>query len=204
MPMDKATALTIKAYEKHAQTAAQFSAVEELQYEQWYFLHHLKGNKVLDAGCGAGHHTLFFHEMGKKVIGIDLSPAMLRIAKQQKGRKQILLSVMDMRSLGFAHESINGIWCYHAFSHIPKEYALLTLKEFQRVLAPEGILFLQVAAGTGEKRKKTKAVNRSPYHMSYYTQEEIEELIFSLNFILLKAEIKEEYFLYWLKKEVQA
>lgn len=43
---------------------------------------HVKGNKAVDFGCGAGRSTRFLKKLGFHVIGIDISNDMLNIAKE--------------------------------------------------------------------------------------------------------------------------
>jgi SAM-dependent methyltransferase len=40
------------------------------------------GWRVLDVGCGGGRHTRAFADRGARCIGLDLSPALLRLARQ--------------------------------------------------------------------------------------------------------------------------
>ncbi len=41
---------------------------------------HIKGNRAVDFGCGAGRSTRFTSKLGFKVTGIDISPEMLKMA----------------------------------------------------------------------------------------------------------------------------
>jgi len=45
------------------------------------------GERILDVGCGTGHHLLFFHEIGCHVSGIEPSAHMLDIARFKLGGK---------------------------------------------------------------------------------------------------------------------
>ncbi|HEB83424.1 MAG TPA: class I SAM-dependent methyltransferase, partial [Bacteroidetes bacterium] len=38
--------------------------------------------RVLDLACGTGHHARLFHKWGCDVIGVDPSPALLRLARE--------------------------------------------------------------------------------------------------------------------------
>lgn len=42
-----------------------------------------EGDRVLDLGCGAGRHAVLLHERGYPVTGVDLSPSILAMARQQ-------------------------------------------------------------------------------------------------------------------------
>lgn len=75
------------------------------QYDSWYenpknrfiadledqlllrFLQPLRGERVLDVGCGTGRHLLMFSEMGLDITGVDASPHMLGIAQKKLGHR---------------------------------------------------------------------------------------------------------------------
>ncbi|MEW5724567.1 MAG: class I SAM-dependent methyltransferase [Thermodesulfobacteriota bacterium] len=52
----------------------------------WRLLEPRPGERLLDVGCGAGHHLLFFQREGLFVAGLDPSPAMLEAARARLGR----------------------------------------------------------------------------------------------------------------------
>jgi 2-polyprenyl-3-methyl-5-hydroxy-6-metoxy-1,4-benzoquinol methylase len=61
-----------------------------------------RGKKVLDAGCGTGFYSLWLSEKGAKVLGIDSSEEMIKIAKEKASRKMLdakflIEDVTDMR-----------------------------------------------------------------------------------------------------------
>jgi len=47
----------------------------------------VRGKRVLDAGCGGGFYSLLLSEKGAKVLGIDGSEEMIKIAKGKASRK---------------------------------------------------------------------------------------------------------------------
>jgi len=49
----------------------------------------VRGKKILDAGCGGGFYSLWLSEKGAKVLGIDGSKEMIKIAKRKASRKRL-------------------------------------------------------------------------------------------------------------------
>jgi len=54
--------------------------------------------KVIDIGCGTGNHAIRLSKLGFEVTGVDISPAMIKIAKE-KDRAKIRFIQGDMRRL---------------------------------------------------------------------------------------------------------
>jgi len=54
---------------------------------------------VLDIACGTGRHTIALNKMGFKVVGLDVSARLLRIAKQRQNEIQVVRG--DMRFIPF-------------------------------------------------------------------------------------------------------
>jgi predicted SAM-dependent methyltransferase len=90
-----------------------------------------------------------------------------------------------MRRLGFADESFDGIWCCSAFLHILRREALLTLREFARILRPEGILYLDLKEGRGEEWKAEGNVRQRRRFFTYYSIDEIAQLLMKAGFEVL-------------------
>ncbi|MGK7887480.1 MAG: class I SAM-dependent methyltransferase [Crocosphaera sp.] len=63
----------------------------------------LTGKKVLDLGCGDGLYTRKFKEKGaKKVVGVDISEAMITLAKEAENKAPLGIEYLqkDVTSLG--------------------------------------------------------------------------------------------------------
>ena len=52
--------------------------------------------RVLDVGCNAGRHALFLQEKGLEVLGIDVSPLAIAVAKERGLRSAEVLSIDDV------------------------------------------------------------------------------------------------------------
>jgi SAM-dependent methyltransferase len=78
---------------------------KDLDYEPWLAetlprLEHLglEGKRLLDVGCGTGKSLVPMLERGWRCSGCDISPAMIRIAREKIGDRA-QLTVADMRHL---------------------------------------------------------------------------------------------------------
>ncbi len=49
--------------------------------------------RVLDVGCGAGRHSLYFQDKGLDVLGIDVSPLAIKVAKLRGLKRARVLAV---------------------------------------------------------------------------------------------------------------
>jgi len=66
------------------------------------------GQTVLEVGCGTGIHLSLFLKEGMNVMGIDISPHMLRVARQRlSSRVQVV--VADARDLPFRDTSFDCV-----------------------------------------------------------------------------------------------
>ena len=100
---------------------------------------------VCDMGCGPGHVTCYLHERGVDVFGVDLSPGML--AQARRLNPDIRFEVGDMHALHLADASLAGITAFYSLIHISKENMVAVLRELNRVLQPNGLLFMAFHIG---------------------------------------------------------
>jgi len=82
--------IALDAYEKLAEAYA--AQVETKPHNAYIdrpatlsLLPDVRGKRVLDAGCGPGLYAQLLVDRGAEVVGIDMSPTMLRLARERVG-----------------------------------------------------------------------------------------------------------------------
>jgi SAM-dependent methyltransferase len=100
---------------------------------------------VADVGCGPGHVAGYLHEKGVQVIGIDLSPAMIRHALSLA--PGIDYRTGDMRALELPDASLTGIVAFYSIVHLSDDEVATAFREFVRVLQPGGALIVAFHVG---------------------------------------------------------
>ncbi|AZU00840.1 class I SAM-dependent DNA methyltransferase [Brevibacterium linens] len=92
--------------------------------------------EVLDIGCGPGRITTFLGALGLEPRGLDLSPAMIELAKGLYPTHQF--DVGSMTALPYADESFSGLVAWYSIIHVPGDALALAFAEAARVLRPGG------------------------------------------------------------------
>ncbi|MEA3453150.1 MAG: class I SAM-dependent methyltransferase [Patescibacteria group bacterium] len=126
--------------ERYTRTAEQgFWESEEILVKKYF-----KPNSIiLDIGCGSGRTTIPLLNMGHNVIGVDITPQMIEIAKKVAKAKSLDIDyrVGDATNLEFQDNYFdNAIFANNGWVQIPsKEKRQKALNEIYRVLKPSGI-----------------------------------------------------------------
>jgi ubiquinone/menaquinone biosynthesis C-methylase UbiE len=104
------------------------------------FAEHVRagGGLVADAGCGEGRIGAHLAGLGLDVTGVDLSPALIEIARAR--HPGIRFQVGSMHALPLADGSLAGVVAWYSLIHAEPGDLPSYLAEFGRVLRPGGHL----------------------------------------------------------------
>ena len=111
----------------------------------------LTSGLVLDVGCGPGRVVGLLHDRGLPVIGIDLSPRMIEVARRD--HPGLDYRVGSMTDLDLPDGELTGIISWWSIIHLPRDVLPHAFAEFHRVLAPGGILLMGFHVGTDTTHK---------------------------------------------------
>lgn len=103
------------------------------------------GGPVADIGCGPGQVTAQLRALGSNAFGVDLSPAMVALARQ--AYPDLRFEEGSMTALDLPDGMLGGILAFYSIIHIEPGQLPVVFAEFDRVLAPGGYLLLGFFAG---------------------------------------------------------
>lgn len=103
----------------------------------------LAGQRVLDIGCGNGRFLGLAVDAGAQAIGLDASRGMT--AASREVTPSAPLGVADAMALPLADNSIDTVLAFWMLYHVDDRPA--ALREFQRVLKPEGSVVATTNSG---------------------------------------------------------
>ena len=110
-----------------------------------------KGDRVLELGCGAGYAIKLISEkdLSDEIVGLDISPTVIRSAKMRNKRaireKRVKLMQANLHNLPFKNEDFHKIFSIQTiyfWTDIDK-----TISEIYRVLNQDGIFILTFSDG---------------------------------------------------------
>jgi SAM-dependent methyltransferase len=103
------------------------------------------GGEVADLGCGPGRVTVHLAGLGLDAFGIDLSPAMVEVARETY--PELLFEVGTMAALELPDAALAGAVAWYSIIHTPRERQHILFSEFARVVRPGGWLLLAFQVG---------------------------------------------------------
>ena len=96
---------------------------------------------ILDVGCGLGDFTRLLATRAERVVAVDLSPEMIRLARELSAQcPEIEYVLGDFMLLDFPRESFDCVVSLATLHHLPLSDALRKMKD---ALAPGGVLVIQ-------------------------------------------------------------
>ncbi|MBE2896799.1 bifunctional 2-polyprenyl-6-hydroxyphenol methylase/3-demethylubiquinol 3-O-methyltransferase UbiG [Pasteurellaceae bacterium HPA106] len=102
----------------------------------------LAGKRVLDVGCGGGILSESMARMGAQVVGIDMSPQPLAVAREHARDQSLSIDYRQQTIESLAAEQggqFDVITCMEMLEHVPDPAAVV--RACQQLLKPNGVVF---------------------------------------------------------------
>ena len=142
------------------------------------------GARVLERGCGAGVPITDHLARHYRVIGLDLSPGQLDMARRCVATAEFVRG--DMAALSFADASFDAVAAFYAIIHVPRDEHGQVLAEIFRVLRPGGLLVM--TAGTEDSADVVEEDwLGAPMFFSHFDGQTTERLVSRAGFEVINA-----------------
>ena len=148
------------------------------------------GAVVCDAGCGpCGHVTRLLADAGLDVVGVDISPKCIELARAEQSA--LRFEVMDMAAMNFSNGAMRGLVAYYSLHYQPKAGLGETMREFARVLCAGGSLLIVAKEGSSEGWIEDPLGSGQKVFWSDFKPEQLQELAIAHGFDVTSCEIRD-------------
>jgi ubiquinone/menaquinone biosynthesis C-methylase UbiE len=157
---------------------------------------------VVDVGCGSGYSLpKLAQRFGpRELVGVDIDPEMLAIARQEAGKAGIEARLVEASSsrmpLPDAHADL--LFCHQTFHHLVEQEAALA--EFLRVLKPGGILLFAESTRRYIHSWIIRALFRHPMEVQRSAPEYLQ-MLRAAGFVVPDSAISYPY-LWWSREDL--
>ena len=144
---------------------------------------------ICDLGCGPGHVAGYLAERGAEVIGVDLSAAMVDVARRrQPGLRFEQGNMLDLGRRGWA-----AVVAMYSLIHIERAQVPTALASIHGALRPGGTLVVAVHGGEGEIRHDSFMDHDVPFTGTFFELDELTDLVRDAGFTVERAVTRAPY-----------
>ena len=144
--------------------------------------------RVLELACGPGQvtHHLLQKRPDLEIIGVDLAPNMIRLAKDLN--PGVDYRVMDVREVGTLGTSFDAVFAGFCLPYLPLTDVEELLRDLGTMLHPGGLLYLSLTTGADDALIRQTSPNASgAVYLYHHPLPAILQQLQTLGFGLLES-----------------
>jgi SAM-dependent methyltransferase len=146
--------------------------------------------EVLELGCGPGNITKYLLQKRPdlNILGTDLAPAMIELARMNNPRARFEL--MDCRDIGGLKNKYHALMCGFCLPYLSKEEAIQLIADSSKILADDGVIYLSFMEDEYIKSGLKKSSTGDELYMHYHEGQYILEALHIANFTIIDTQRK--------------
>ena len=149
-----------------------------------------KNAEVLELGCGPGNITKYLLKKRPdlKILGVDLSLNMIRLAKNNNPDAEFQL--MDCKNIGMIKKKYDAIMCGFCLPYLSKKEAIQLINDASKLLGSKSILYLSTIEDDYSKSGFMKGSAGDEIYMHYHQADYLTDALTENQFKILNIERK--------------
>ena len=104
------------------------------------------GGTILDLGCGSGRDSKAFIEQGFRVVAVDGSEELCKLAEEYIQQPVVCSDFLDYKP----EETFDGIWACASLLHLTEEECHIVVDRLSKNLKPGGCFYMSFKMGEFE------------------------------------------------------
>lgn len=143
---------------------------------------------ILELGCGPGNITHYLLEKRPdfKILGTDLAPNMITLAKNNN--PAAAFEIMDCREIGHLNQKFDAIMCGFCLPYLSKDAAIQLIRDAATILNTGGVIYISTMEDDYEKsRLQTSSSGEHTlfmyFHQADYLMAALETNDFTISYI---------------------
>ena len=119
--------------------------IDRVRVVPWIMKHiDLKNLEILEIGCGTGSSSITLAEQGAKVLGIDVHPESLEVARLRSKIYNLNIDFLELSAVDIdsLEKKFDSVILYATLEHLTLEERLVTLDRCKNVLKKGGYLII--------------------------------------------------------------
>lgn len=121
--------------------------------------------RVLDLGCGSGRHTVLLSKEGFEVVASDVSRSGLEMTRKWLSEEGLEATVKEhscYERFPFEDDSFDAVISTQVIHHNFHDKVRSCISEIERVLKPQGMVFITVSAEGDNKKRASRSEKVAP------------------------------------------
>jgi 2-polyprenyl-3-methyl-5-hydroxy-6-metoxy-1,4-benzoquinol methylase len=148
-------------------------------YQMRHLPHPARGRRLLDVGCGNGLFLSLARSAGWNVVGFDLDPDAVRVARE----KGLDVRLGNFDTISEQDAAFDAITLSHVIEHVDSPFKLLV--ECRRLLKTDGFFWLETpnieSAGHRKFRRNWRGLE-IPRHLTIFSRSALIDLLHRAGF----------------------